>query len=112
MVRLQAASGLLRALGPCIRNSISSECQQIAAAAAGVRHFESVAPAVTYRDISDEWYLRQRSQISLGNRLPHVAVSAWISPSAVVVGDVDLLDRVSGHCRRIQGLVWSLCSLV
>ncbi|WIA15789.1 hypothetical protein OEZ85_002402 [Tetradesmus obliquus] len=95
MVRLQAASGLLRALGPCIRSSLSPECQQIAAAAAGVRLFESVAPAVTYRDVSDEWYLRQRSQISLGNRLPHVAVSAWISPSAVVVGDVDLLDRVS-----------------
>lgn len=50
---------------------------------------------MTNRDIEDEWYLRQRNEISLGNRLPHVAVSAWISPSAVVVGDVDLLDRVS-----------------
>jgi hypothetical protein len=104
MVRLQAANGLLRALGPCIRNAISPECQKIAAAAAGVRLFESVAPAVTHRDISDEWYLRQRSQISLGNRLPHVAVSAWISPTAVVVGDVDLLDRVSRRYKWFMNL--------
>ncbi|KAF8057852.1 GAMMACAL1 [Scenedesmus sp. PABB004] len=60
-----------------------------------VRAFESVAPAVTNKDISEEWYLRQRVQLSLGNRLPHVAASVWISPSAVVAGDVDLLDRVS-----------------
>lgn len=59
---------------------------------------EQVPPAATYKDVQDEWYLRQRSQISLGNRLPHVAVSAWIAPSAVVVGDVDLLDRVRAAC--------------
>jgi carbonic anhydrase/acetyltransferase-like protein (isoleucine patch superfamily) len=50
---------------------------------------------VTSKDISDEWYLRQRSQISLGDLLPHVTVSAWVSPTAVVIGDVDLLDRAS-----------------
>lgn len=54
-----------------------------------------LCPAVTSKDISDEWYLRQRSQITLGELLPHVTVSAWVSPSAVVIGDVDLLDRVS-----------------
>lgn len=61
-------------------------------------------PAVTSKDISDEWYLRQRNQINLGDLLPHVTVSAWVSPTAVVIGDVDLLDRVGGHCQwaRLQ----------
>eukprot|EP00879_Flechtneria_rotunda_P004025 GHRR01004267.1.p1 GENE.GHRR01004267.1~~GHRR01004267.1.p1 ORF type:complete len:293 (+),score=90.22 GHRR01004267.1:153-1031(+) len=94
MTRLQRAVGLLRALRPCAHQvPLLTELP----AAQRLRCFahEAVAPAVTYRDIQDEWYLRQRSQISLGNRLPHVAASAWVSPSAVVVGDVDLLDRVN-----------------
>eukprot|EP00775_Hariotina_reticulata_P004900 gene4900-5144_t len=89
MARLQRAFGLLRALSPCIHRIEQHGGRRFAT------HVEQVAPAVTNIDIQDEWYLRQRSQISLGNRLPHVAVSAWVAPSAVVVGDVDLLDRVS-----------------
>jgi hypothetical protein len=88
MARLQRAFGLLRALSPCIHHTELQGVRRFAT------HVEQVAPAVTNIDIQDEWYLRQRSQISLGNRLPHVAVSAWVAPSAVVVGDVDLLDRV------------------
>jgi carbonic anhydrase/acetyltransferase-like protein (isoleucine patch superfamily) len=38
--------------------------------------------------------MRQRSVITLGHRVPHVSVGAWVAPNAVVIGDVDLLDRV------------------
>jgi hypothetical protein len=38
--------------------------------------------------------MRQRRLITLGNRTPHVAVTAWVAPSAVVAGDVDIGDRV------------------
>lgn len=76
----------------CSSSSAGLQLQQARAYSAPVEH---VAPAVTNRDIEDEWYQRQRSTIALGNRLPHVAVSAYVSPTAVVVGDVDLLDRVS-----------------
>lgn len=57
-------------------------------------HVEHVAPAVTYQDVADDWYMRQRSHISLGNRMPHVAITAWVAPNAVLVGDVDLCNRV------------------
>lgn len=45
--------------------------------------------------IEDEVYNRQRNVINLGNRVPSLAPDAWVAPSAVVVGDVDLFDRVS-----------------
>jgi hypothetical protein len=103
MARVQRAVGLLRALGGCSgapNPAQAAACQQVA-------HYhvrEPVAPAVTNADISEEFYLRQRSQITLGNRHPNPAVGAWISPSAVVVGDVDLFDRVSccWGCGGIQ----------
>jgi len=94
MARVQRAVGLLRALGG---SSAIHNPSQLAAGQQIVRAYavEAVAPAVTNTDIEDEFYLRQRSQIPLGNRHPHPAVGAWVSPSAVVVGDVDLYDRVS-----------------
>lgn len=94
MARVQRAVGLLRALGG---SSATQNSSQLAAGHQIARGFavESVAPAVTNTDIEDEFYVRQRSQIPLGNRHPHPAVGAWVSPSAVVVGDVDLYDRVS-----------------
>lgn len=52
-------------------------------------------PAATSVDISQEWYNRQRQTIPLGSRVPDAAVGAYISPSATIVGDVDLLDRAS-----------------
>lgn len=54
---------------------------------------------VTYKDISDEWYLRQRTEMTLGELLPHLTATAWVSPSALVIGDVDLLDRVRDRRR-------------
>lgn len=44
--------------------------------------------------IEDELYCRQRQQVVLGNRIPYVSPDAWIAPNAVVIGDVDLFDKV------------------
>ncbi|GBF97437.1 gamma carbonic anhydrase-like mitochondrial [Raphidocelis subcapitata] len=82
-VPLAAQRGLLQQVAPSAR--------AFAAAPPG----PSVAPAVTSVDISQEWYNRQRQTIPLGNRVPETAVGAYIAPSATIVGDVDLLDRVS-----------------
>eukprot|EP00891_Asterochloris_glomerata_P001806 jgi/Astpho2/1806/e_gw1.00037.15.1_t len=45
--------------------------------------------------IEDEPYCRQRQLICLGNRVPELLPDAWVAPNAVVVGDVDLFDKVS-----------------
>ena len=37
---------------------------------------------------------RQRQQIVLGNRVPTTAPDTWMAPDAVIIGDVDLFDRV------------------
>jgi hypothetical protein len=70
------------------------------AGAAAARGFSAWSGPTEVRDISEEWYLRQRRSMPLGNRIPHSAADAWIAPNAVVVGDVDLLDRVGGRCTR------------
>lgn len=107
MTRLQKPLGVLRALllsrTPC--NIASLPLASVAAGLQAGRHFTTSAglsekhvlppPAATYVDIADEFYLRQRSQIPLGSVVPHPAVGVYIAPSAVVVGLVRLLDRVS-----------------
>uniref|UniRef100_A0A7S0RDI2 Gamma carbonic anhydrase n=1 Tax=Pyramimonas obovata TaxID=1411642 RepID=A0A7S0RDI2_9CHLO len=45
--------------------------------------------------VDEDLYNRQRSTIELGPRVPHIAGDAFIAPSAVVVGDVDIFDGVS-----------------
>ena len=44
--------------------------------------------------ISDEAFCRARSMMPLGPRIPTASPDAWVSPGAVVVGDVDLYDQV------------------
>jgi hypothetical protein len=41
-----------------------------------------------------EKYCRQRKVLRLGPRFPAIAMDAYIAPSAVVVGDVDISDAV------------------
>lgn len=99
MARVQRAVGLLRALGgsSALQNSpgqLAAAQQVEASSRRAYSAVEPVAPAVTNVDIEDELFLRQRSQITLGNRHPHPAEGAWIAPGAVVVGDVDLYDKV------------------
>jgi carbonic anhydrase/acetyltransferase-like protein (isoleucine patch superfamily) len=71
------------------------------AGAAAARGFSAWAGPTELKDISEEWYLRQRRSMPLGNRIPHAAADSWIAPNAVVVGDVDLLDRVRGGVRAM-----------
>jgi hypothetical protein len=54
----------------------------------------SASTSVSQTDIAHEWFMRQRQLITLGNRVPTTAPDVWVAPNAVVVGDVDLLDRV------------------
>lgn len=112
----RAATSVLRALsaaraagggsaGACSTSSTSSTAAASALASSSstssasrpysTQHVEHVAPPATRVPVQDEWYLRQRSRIPLGNRSPHCAQSAYVSPSAVLAGDVDLLDRAS-----------------
>jgi hypothetical protein len=113
--RRAAAAGLLRLL------AVQADSQQLlapACAAAGAAQWRgfasppagpSVPPAATSQDVSQSWYNRQRQTIPLGNRVPDAAVGTYVSPSAVIVGDVDLLDRVrvlaggGGVARRCGG---------
>ncbi|CAL5222609.1 g5002 [Coccomyxa viridis] len=37
----------------------------------------------------------QRQLLVLGNRVPVLAPDSWVAPNAVVIGDVDLFDKVS-----------------
>lgn len=107
---MQRGVGVLRralaSLGPaqeaaCGAGRAACPAAAVAAGTAGVRGYSSpppgasVSPAITSVDISSEWYNRQRQTIPLGNRVPDAAVGAYIAPSATVVGDVDLLERVS-----------------
>lgn len=42
---------------------------------------------------------RQRQLVPLGQRVPTLAPDAWVAPNAVLIGDVDLYDRVSWEGR-------------
>ncbi|KAK2080265.1 Gamma carbonic anhydrase-like 1, mitochondrial [Prototheca wickerhamii] len=46
-------------------------------------------------DLFEEVYNRQRQLVPLGQRVPTLAPDAWVAPNAVLIGDVDLYDRVS-----------------
>jgi gamma-carbonic anhydrase len=45
--------------------------------------------------IEDEVYNRQRSVMNLNARVVTTSPDAWIAPSAVVIGDVDIFENVS-----------------
>ena len=46
------------------------------------------------------WPRRQRQQIVLGNRVPTTAPDTWLAPDAIIIGDVDLFDRVRPTVRQ------------
>jgi hypothetical protein len=43
---------------------------------------------------SHDKYCRQRNKLPIGPRYPAIAQNAYIAPSAVIIGDVDILDSV------------------
>ncbi|GAB4822757.1 hypothetical protein N2152v2_009803 [Parachlorella kessleri] len=59
------------------------------------RVFTTSAAAQAPVHIEDEVYNRTRQLINLGQRVPTLAPDTWIAPNAVIVGDVDLYERVS-----------------
>lgn len=44
--------------------------------------------------LEKEPYCRQRSELVLGDRVPVLAPDAFVAPSAVLIGDVDLYNKV------------------
>jgi len=58
--------------------------------------------------IEDEPYCRQRQLLVLGNRVPVLAPDAWVAPNAVVVGDVDLFDKVCAYfpCKKLYARIF------
>ena len=59
--------------------------------------------------IEDEPYCRQRQLICLGTRVPELLPDAWVAPNAVVVGDVDLFDKVRVVERMAIGPLCCMC---
>jgi hypothetical protein len=86
-----------RAVGLLLTQSGSSvlKTETASSVSSATRAFSSAYTGpYEVKGISEEWYLRQRKIMPLGNRIPHWSADAWVAPNAVVVGDVDLLDRV------------------
>lgn len=98
----RAASQLLAAAAA--RTSGVASCSSriegaAAAAAAAARSFSRSSAAATADSassshVADEPFCRQRQLVVLGNRVPTLSPDAWVAPNAVLVGDVDLYDKV------------------
>lgn len=93
MALLNRSSALLRALARC-EGSVLDALRPTSFTGLGSQNQRQFS-AVTGIDISEEWFMRQRKMIVLGNKVPTKSPDTWIAPSAVIVGDVDLLDKVS-----------------
>lgn len=85
------ASRLLPRL-PAVASQL--EASQASAAAPLSRVFSTSAAAQAPVHIEEEVYNRQRQLINLGNRVPTLAPDSWVAPNAVLVGDVDVYERV------------------
>eukprot|EP00803_Ostreobium_quekettii_P000590 evm.model.scf_882.8 EVM.evm.TU.scf_882.8 scf_882:46563-49065(+) len=91
---LEGVAGLYRSLGRhALRASGLSRLE--GASWTFARELFSGGPVDSPIPIDKEPYCRQRSEVVLGNRVPVKAPDAWVAPSAVVIGDVDLYERVS-----------------
>lgn len=66
-----------------------------AVGAAHNKQFTTSTASLAPVHIEDEPYCRQRQLVILGNRVPTLAPDTWLADNAVVIGDVDLYERVS-----------------
>ncbi len=64
------------------------------ATALGTRAVSTSAVGHAPIPIELEPYCRQRQIVLLGQRVPFVAPAAWLASNAIVVGDVDVMDKV------------------
>ena len=87
--RLDTVRGLGASLfGESIANCAAFQTQQHS------REFTCSSSCRSSTHIEDELYCRQRQLLVLGNRVPVLAPDSWVAPNAVVIGDVDLFDKV------------------
>ena len=63
------------------------------------RMLTTSAPSRMPIHVEDEVYNRQRSIVPLEDLVPEPSPDSWVAPSAIVVGDVDIADKVS----RLRG---------
>eukprot|EP00884_Botryococcus_braunii_P000001 jgi/Botrbrau1/10000/Bobra.0012s0089.1 len=87
------ARALCRSL-PQAQNLISSQ-EVVPLSNTPLRQFTAAPRLCSPTHIQDEPYCRQRQLLVLGNRVPALSQDVWLAPNAVIVGDVDLYDRVS-----------------
>ena len=87
-----------------------AQSQLPCSAASAVQHrsFTSSSSCQAPVHIEDEPYCRQRQLLVLGNRVPVLAPDSWVAPNAVVIGDVDLFDKV---CALLHPIEASLASM-
>jgi hypothetical protein len=69
-----------------------------------VRQFSAAPQLYSPTHIQDEPYCRQRQLLVLGNRVPALSQDGWVAPNAVIVGDVDLYDKVRNLMFTSKGL--------
>lgn len=72
----------------------SGAAEPVSDSYSGLRQITTSLEASFPLHIEDETYCRQRQQLPLGNRIPYTAPDAWIAPNAIIIGDVDLFDKV------------------
>lgn len=94
-VRMRGVSRLLPRLSAL---ACYVDTAQAASVAAAPRFISTSAAAQAPVHIEDEVYNRTRQLVNLGLRVPTLAPDTWVAPNAVVVGDVDLFERVRICC--------------
>lgn len=61
----------------------------------GLQFFDAPnGPAVSQTPIEEEWYNRQRNVMPVLDKVPWIQPDTWIAPNALVIGDVDIYDKV------------------
>jgi len=81
--------------GVATPGSCAVEASQATSSTAGLaRSVRTSALAAAPVDVRDEIFNRQRSVLPLEDRVPEASPDSWVAPSAIVVGDVDLFDKV------------------
>lgn len=61
----------------------------------GLQFFDAPnGPAVSQTPIEEEWYNRQRNVMPVLDKTPWIQPDTWIAPNALVIGDVDIYDKV------------------
>lgn len=109
--RAQSALGAARSLIAAESFRPSSAVFSTASASQGTPPKDDgwLPPEASFYAHQYQWhdkYCRQRNVMSVGPRYPAVASSAYIAPSAVVAGDVDILDGVRFLGKLIPIMIW------